>query len=298
MASRSTSGRRDRTSGSESSKGLDEHDLDLPPSLEEVVTGIRTLLTVSEVAVATGVKDRQVHHWAAGRHFPQAETRDRLFALYAITGRLRTALGIDRAKVWLFTSQSHLSDDRPFDRLATGDFNSVLTATGDLWRQGSPGTNHLDADPLGLGSAYERIVRRYYSLVHAWAATLGQAPEEVHELVQEGLVGVFRAVRDFRPDGALNFDAFARVSIEDAIKDAARRRGLHVPEDADGSLEAIPLSGSEAWTAGLSGVEERVLRSWKPGRTSEQVADELGVEAQVVENALRGIAEKMARHLA
>lgn len=86
------------------------------------------VLTNSELAGITGVKPRQVQHWASGAHRPAGDSKDRLLELHYIVDRLRdiyTAEGVD---IWLHGRNRSLHSEKPIDLLTEGKFKQVLAA--------------------------------------------------------------------------------------------------------------------------------------------------------------------------
>lgn len=85
-------------------------------------------LTQSEVARIVGASPRTVARWAAGTAVPQPEARDRLLQLNYVATQLVELLGLTPgdANVWIFEPNQFLEADTPAERLATGDFRSVL----------------------------------------------------------------------------------------------------------------------------------------------------------------------------
>src|SRR6201989_1065416 len=69
-----------------------------------------------------------------------------------------------------------------------------------LARQGSP-------------DAYDRLVRRYYSFVRLKASSYFLVGGDSEDLIQEGLVGLYKAIRDFRSDRESSFRNFAALCI-------------------------------------------------------------------------------------
>src|SRR3954447_12791782 len=65
----------------------------------------------------------------------------------------------------------------------------------------------------GSSDAYDRIVRRYYGFVRLKASSYFLAGGDSDDLIQEGLVGVYKAVRDFRTDRESSFRNFAELCI-------------------------------------------------------------------------------------
>lgn len=86
------------------------------------------ILTNAELAKITGVKARQVQHWAAGTHRPQGEAKDRLLELHYILERLRDVYTIEGTDIWIHGRNRDLGGEKPIDLLAAGQFERVLTA--------------------------------------------------------------------------------------------------------------------------------------------------------------------------
>ncbi len=183
----------------------------------------------------------------------------------------------------------------------------------------------------GSPTAYDGIVRRYYGFVRLKASSYFMAGGDHDDLVQEGLVGLYKAVRDFRSDRESSFRNFAELCIHrqiiTAVKTASRNK--HTPlnryisfastpsgsVDGDATLdEALPgptvhdpvnqvISSEElealvsCLSTVLSELESRVLALYLDGYSYEQVGDKLSCEAKTVDNALQRVKRKVAAHL-
>src|SRR5579875_2729960 len=66
---------------------------------------------------------------------------------------------------------------------------------------------------LGNPDAYDRLVRRYYGFVRLKASSYFLAGGDADDLIQEGLVGLYKAIRDFRSDRESSFRNFAELCI-------------------------------------------------------------------------------------
>jgi hypothetical protein len=86
------------------------------------------VLNNAELATITGVKARQVQHWAAGTHRPQGQAKDRLLELHYILERLRDVYTAEGADIWIHGRNRGLSGEKPIDLLAAGQFERVLAA--------------------------------------------------------------------------------------------------------------------------------------------------------------------------
>jgi RNA polymerase sporulation-specific sigma factor len=106
----------------------------------------------------------------------------------------------------------------------------------------------------GHADAYDRIVRRYYGFVRLKASSYFLAGGDSDDLIQEGLVGLYKAVRDYRTDRESSFRNFAELCITrqiiTAVKTATRNK--HTPLNQYVSFSSTP-AGSFAATTGSSG---------------------------------------------
>src|SRR3954453_14237130 len=98
----------------------------------------------------------------------------------------------------------------------------------------------------GSADAYDLLVRRYYGFVRLKASSYFIAGGDSDDLIQEGLVGLYKAVRDFRPDRESSFRNFAELCITrqiiTAVKTATRNK--HVPLNQYVSFSATPAGSS------------------------------------------------------
>jgi RNA polymerase sporulation-specific sigma factor len=185
----------------------------------------------------------------------------------------------------------------------------------------------------GSPVAMDRIVRRYYGFVRLKASSYFIAGGDSDDLIQEGLVGLYKAVRDFRYDRESSFRNFAELCITrqiiTAVKTATRNK--HTPlnqyisfsstaagssGDGDPTLDEI-LPGSPihdpvnqvisseelrslvaCLSTVLSDLESRVLALYLDGHSYEKVGEKLGCDCKTVDNALQRVKRKVGHHLA
>ncbi len=185
----------------------------------------------------------------------------------------------------------------------------------------------------GNADAYDRIVRRYYGFVRLKASSYFLAGGDADDLIQEGLVGLYKAVRDYRTDRESSFRNFAELCITrqiiTAVKTATRNK--HTPlnqyvsfsstpsgsgSDSDPTLDEI-LPGSTVHdpvnqvisseelralvaciSTALSELESRVLALYLDGHSYEEVGRRLGCDCKTVDNALQRVKRKVGQHLA
>jgi uncharacterized protein (DUF2384 family) len=101
--------------------------LNEPRQYRALVERIRdSALTTAELAQVTGVKPRQVQHWAAGAHRPQGDTRDRLLEVAYIVEQLHDVYAPEGVDIWIHGRNRDLEGRRPIDLLRAGDFETVL----------------------------------------------------------------------------------------------------------------------------------------------------------------------------
>ena len=184
----------------------------------------------------------------------------------------------------------------------------------------------------GSDDAYDRLVRRYASFVRLKASSYFLVGGDGEDLVQEGLVGLYKAIRDFRPDRESSFRNFAELCITrqiiTAVKTATRNK--HTPLNQYVSFSATPAGSSGdseptledvipgstvhdpvnqvisseelhslvgCLSTALSELESRVLALYLDGRPYEEIAERLGCDAKTVDNALQRVKRKVGTHL-
>ena len=184
----------------------------------------------------------------------------------------------------------------------------------------------------GRSDAYDRIVKRYYGFVRLKASSYFLIGGDADDLIQEGLVGLYKAVRDFRTDRESSFRNFAELCITRQIITAVKTstRNKHTPlneyvsfsqtpaaagGDGDPTLdELLPgptvhdpvnqvISSEElhslvtCLSSVLSELESSVLSLYLDGYSYEVVAEQLGCDAKTVDNALQRVKRKVGTHL-
>jgi len=185
----------------------------------------------------------------------------------------------------------------------------------------------------GSPTAYDGIVRRYYGFVRLKASSYFLAGGDHDDLVQEGLVGLYKAIRDYRVDKDTTFRSFAELCITrqiiTAIKTATRHKHAplngalsfsHTPAGYDDGSDftlgdALPGSpiddparrvvATEELAAlvgclgsSLSPLEGRVLTLYLEGRSYEEIGEIVECDPKAVDNALQRVKRKVGQHLA
>jgi RNA polymerase sporulation-specific sigma factor len=183
----------------------------------------------------------------------------------------------------------------------------------------------------GDNLALDALIRRYTTFVRLKASSYFLAGGDGDDLVQEGLIGLYKAVRDFRPDKETSFRSFAELCVTrqiiTAIKTATRFKHTplntyisfsHTPAgqeaDSDCTLgDALPgpgvndpavcvISTEELQSlvfslgTGLSPLESNALRLYLEGSSYEQMAAELGCDTKTIDNALQRVKRKIISH--
>jgi RNA polymerase sporulation-specific sigma factor len=180
----------------------------------------------------------------------------------------------------------------------------------------------------------DALIRRYQGFVRLKASSYFLAGGDAEDLQQEGLIGLYKAIRDYRVDKETSFRSFAELCITrqiiTAIKGATRfKHGplngyvsfSHTPagQEPDGgdctigdTLAASPVHdpcskviSSEGLQAlvgilgtSLSRLESEVLALFMEGESYEHIADRVGCDAKAVDNALQRVKRKVGVHLA
>jgi RNA polymerase sporulation-specific sigma factor len=184
----------------------------------------------------------------------------------------------------------------------------------------------------GQADAYERIVRRYRGFVRLKASAYFMLGGESDDLIQEGLLGLFKAVRDFRTDRESSFRNFAELCITrqiiTAVKTASRNKHSPLNQyvsfgqtpaaagDSETTLEEIlpgaPINDPanqviateelsslvDCLASVLSELESRVLSLYLDGHSYEVIGERLECDTKTVDNALQRVKRKVGTHLA
>ena len=183
----------------------------------------------------------------------------------------------------------------------------------------------------GDSSALDQLLRRYTGFVRLKASSYFLAGGEAEDLVQEGLIGLYKAVRDFRSDKETSFRSFAELCVTrqiiTAIKTATRYKHSplntyvsfsHTPagQESEGECtlgDALPgpsvddpsvcvISTEELQSlvfclgTGLSQLESDALRLYLEGSSYEEMAAELGCDTKTIDNALQRVKRKVLNH--
>ena len=183
----------------------------------------------------------------------------------------------------------------------------------------------------GDSQALDQLIRRYTGFVRLKASSYFLAGGDSEDLIQEGLIGLYKAVRDFRHDKETSFRSFAELCVTrqiiTAIKTATRFKHSplntyvsfsHTPagQDPDGECtlgDALPgssvndpsvcvISTEElqslvfALGSGLSKLEADALKLYLEGSSYEEMAELLGCDTKTIDNALQRVKRKILTH--
>ena len=185
----------------------------------------------------------------------------------------------------------------------------------------------------GKPEAYDMIVRRYFGFVRLKASSYFLIGGDADDLIQEGLVGLYKAVRDYRSDRESSFRNFAELCITRQIITAVKTstRNKHTPLNEYVSFSQTPASGGgdgdptldellpgpsvhdpvnqvisteelQSLVACLSSVlselESAVLSLYLDGHSYELIGERLDCDTKTVDNALQRVKRKVGTHLA
>ena len=180
------------------------------------------------------------------------------------------------------------------------------------------------------GEALECLLNRYKNFVRSRARSYFLIGADHEDIVQEGMIGLYKAIRDFRPEKLASFRAFAELCVTrqiiTAIKTATRQK--HIPlnsyvslnkpifdEESDRTLLDVISEGRitnpEELLIGqedlstiesrigkmLSPLEWEVLLAYLDGRSYQEIDVDLGRHVKSIDNALPRVKRKMEKLL-
>ena len=177
----------------------------------------------------------------------------------------------------------------------------------------------------------EILLARYRNFARSKARSYFLAGSDKEDVVQEGMIGLFKAIRDYEEDTGTPFRAFAELCISrqilTAIKTANRQK--HQPLNSSVSLDApaygddqsdrsvgdnivaaqttdpveLVISAQEieairdTMKENLTELEGDVLSLYMDGKSYEEIAGVLGNHVKSIDNALQRIKRKLQRHI-
>ncbi|MBE1553136.1 RNA polymerase sporulation-specific sigma factor [Filibacter limicola] len=182
----------------------------------------------------------------------------------------------------------------------------------------------------GNTDALNFLITKYQSFVRLKARSYFLIGGDREDIIQEGMVGLYKAIRDFKADRLSSFKAFAELCITrqiiTAIKTATRQK--HIPLNTSVSLDkpvfdeesdrtlldviAGPILDDpedlmihkedfiqmeEEMNKVLSGLEKQVLALYLEGQSYQEISEELNRQVKSVDNALQRIKRKLERYM-
>lgn len=188
----------------------------------------------------------------------------------------------------------------------------------------------VEAARSGSNYAYEYIFDKYRGFVRAKARSYFLVGADREDIIQEGMIGLYKAIRDYRADRLASFRAFAELCVTrqiiTAIKTATRQK--HIPlnsyvslnkpmfdEESDRTLLDILKSSritdpeqlminTESYqsienklTEILSDLEWQVLVHYLDGKSYQEISDLLNRHVKSVDNALQRVKRKLEKYL-
>lgn len=178
--------------------------------------------------------------------------------------------------------------------------------------------------------ALEHIINKYKNFVKAKAKSYFLVGADKEDIIQEGMIGLYKAIRDFDGSKTNSFKCFAEICITRqiiaAIKTATRQK--HIPlnsyvslnkpiydEESDRTLmdiiaasiitdpEELIISKEELKNIEskmneiLSKLELQVLELYLNGKSYQYIADIIGRDVKSIDNALQRVKRKMEKYL-
>ena len=182
----------------------------------------------------------------------------------------------------------------------------------------------------GDAEAEEYLLNKYKNFVRSKARSYFLIGADHEDIVQEGMIGLYKAIRDYRPERLSSFRAFAELCITrqiiTAIKTATRQK--HIPlnsyislnkplydEESDRTLLDIIMEGSagnpedliinqenlgnihQKINEVLSPLEQEVLSEYLDGKSYQEIAKNLGRHVKSIDNALQRVKRKLEKYL-
>ncbi|WP_334109261.1 MULTISPECIES: RNA polymerase sporulation sigma factor SigH [Anoxybacillus] len=182
----------------------------------------------------------------------------------------------------------------------------------------------------GDSEALDYLIHKYKNFVRAKARSYFLVGADREDIVQEGMIGLYKAIRDFKEEKQSSFKAFAELCITrqmiTAIKMATRQK--HIPLNCYVSLDKPiyeddcartlmdVLSGTKMtnpeeliinreefdhiegkMTELLSDLERKVLLLYLEGRSYQEISEELNRHVKSIDNALQRVKRKLEKYI-
>ncbi|HZG73257.1 MAG TPA: RNA polymerase sporulation sigma factor SigH [Chondromyces sp.] len=182
----------------------------------------------------------------------------------------------------------------------------------------------------GDSEALDYLIHKYKNFVRAKARSYFLIGADKEDIVQEGMIGLYKAIRDYKEDKLTTFKAFAELCITrqiiTAIKTATRQK--HIPlnsyvsldkpiydEESDRTLMDV-ITGAKGMNPEeliisreqfdsiegkmnelLSDLERKVLALYLDGQSYQEISEELNRHVKSIDNALQRVKRKLERYL-
>ncbi|APO47892.1 RNA polymerase sporulation sigma factor SigH [Paenibacillus sp. FSL H7-0942] len=188
----------------------------------------------------------------------------------------------------------------------------------------------VEAFREGESEALEFLINKYRNFVRAKARSYFLIGADREDIIQEGMIGLYKSIRDFKGDKLASFKAFAELCITrqiiTAIKTATRQK--HIPlnsyvsldkpiydEESDRTLldvicgtqvsdpEELIINQEEfvgledKMSEILSDLERKVLMLYLDGRSYQEIAVDLDRHVKSIDNALQRVKRKLEKYL-
>lgn len=215
---------------------------------------------------------------------------------------------------------------------AMGEILVELTASKDYYNdyETIPDEQIVEDARAGDEQALEYLIYKYKNFIRAKARSYFLIGADREDIIQEGMIGLYKAIRDFRQDKLSSFRAFAELCITrqiiTAIKTATRQK--HIPLNSYVSLNkpiyddesertlldvlsGTRISNPEELVISqedfnsieckieelLSDLEWNVLSSYLQGKSYQEIAADLNRHVKSIDNALQRVKRKLERYL-
>ena len=177
----------------------------------------------------------------------------------------------------------------------------------------------LEKIHAGDSACMDVLIERYKRQVRNQARTLYLIGGDSDDLIQEGMLGLFKAIRDYRPERSDSFEAFAVLCISRQIYSAIQAAGRLKHAPLNSYVELSPELGESA--GGLKGkspeellidqeniqslreeilkvatpLEQEILQAYLEGQSYTEIARQLQKDPKSIDNALQRIRRKLKK---
>jgi len=162
----------------------------------------------------------------------------------------------------------------------------------------------------GLSSAQDELLEQYKNMVKKIARTFFIMGADFEDIVQEGMIGLFKAIQSYNDDKGASFETYANLCINrqilNALKSASRKKhaplNFYIPLDWEGSELNLPMENSpedllilkedgqsiiDAMYKILSAFESKVLNLYLEGMNHAEIAVQMNKNEKSIDNAIQ-----------